>query len=885
MKKAIIFSIFFITFLIINVGSAQAETKEFYIPFEDTEETLGDFIKNNIFNRALGASKTITANPGDQVSGDIEDYNPVGAASDYFFSFGQIKDKSQCVYDVLNDPTFRQMPCDDLAIKEDESIFSFFPNFIKKAEARPLDCWKPVCTNKNPPYQIIKAELITNGLTATDYTLPRDNQKCEMDIHIVGASVGCNNVWAPGSQGQHFLSDGGVCVYNIGGSNKYTLEHNDPSIAASRACAHVRLDANAGANQYVVKWTGTVKITGRLGSFDDFYVVGEDYYTKKDRKVHENEALEICKGKKVAVTWASSDVSETNLWVGVGNSEPKIFSSGEKKTINYTPNDTTTFFVEVKAVTGDGPKSIISGPISVIPMDCSGGPSPWVSIGANPNTINPGESSTLTWTSGNVTSCQAVGNASDWTGGKTKNGNATVTPSSTRWYEIKCTDGTTEVRDDAKVKVNGPPAGSLNVKIFLDGVEITNATDVSFDLLGSETINVSEAPKTISDVPAGTYNLGSVSGGPEESTFLNFTPTPTITVLANQTANLSLYFTSDQGRCNITVQATKYSCDATSSSPWTGALSYGLIGPIILNGTAVDQTFENIPAGRYYLTSLVGGPGIYNGVTPGNPISCPSGGNVTVMMKFKDCGDTTSYKCNYSTGRCDLCSTSSEECKYNDLPACNVQCSGCVGPHIPKANIFCWANFDSDKCVGVNDNNDTTPSIILYDKSTDSCGDPRTCTWEIYEPTVSSGNMIKTIKTCAPYPWYDEKPGKYEAKLIVEDTKSSSFDIQPFEIKNVDALTCNFAWDPDAPTVSGTTGFFDQTLTPSGTTLKSWKWTFEGATPASSTAQTVSKVVFNSAGVKNVTLTVKNSADKTCTISKEITVKTINPYWKEVIPF
>ncbi|MDD2661897.1 MAG: hypothetical protein PHY54_19810 [Methylococcales bacterium] len=849
MRKFYIFSIFVVLSLVVGAGFAQAETITQTIPIkiEQQEQTLFDnflqILKNNFFPQTL--AETYSDTIGGTYQTKIFCQRAEGGWRTCENIFVQLRSNIKICTFGIEDADFN-FTCNQDACTYAPKPHSFVCNY---------DLWK---INKT----ILKTASLAEGID--------DQDQCSMTTNILSGSSKIRLATPPDVR----------CIDTSGNTNTVIAEFGDLNKPSGLAQVWVQLRGKTFDG--VGHWYGELTLEGTRPSMGGFSATADDYATGKPVKVGAGGTLNICKDESVRLKWTTLHTSDATVFVG----SPQAVYHGTAGDKTFTPAVTTNIYIGASGYAGQEYKEFLfEDPISIVLHDCSGGPSPWVSIGANPNTINPGESSTLTWTSGNVTSCQAVGNASDWTGGKTKNGNATVTPSSTRWYEIKCTDGTTEVRDDAKVKVNGPPAGSLNVKIFLDGVEITNATDVSFDLLGSETINVSEAPKTISDVPAGTYNLGSVSGGPEESTFLNFTPTPTITVLANQTANLSLYFTSDQGRCNITVQATKYSCDATSSSPWTGALSYGLIGPIILNGTAVDQTFENIPAGRYYLTSLVGGPGIYNGVTPGNPISCPSGGNVTVMMKFKDCGDTTSYKCNYSTGRCDLCSTSSEECKYNDLPACNVQCSGCVGPHIPKANIFCWANFDSDKCVGVNDNNENTPSIILYDKSTDSCGDPRTCTWEIYEPTVSSGNMIKTIKTCAPYPWYDEKPGEYEAKLIVEDTKSSSFDIQPFEIKNVDALTCNFAWDPDAPTVSGTTGFFDQTLTPSGTTLKSWKWTFEGATPASSTAQTVSKVVFNSAGVKNVTLTVKNSADKTCTISKEITVKTINPYWKEVIPF
>ena len=413
----------------------------------------------------------------------------------------------------------------------------------------------------------------------------------------------------------------------------------------------------------------------------------------------------------------------------------------------------------------------------------------------------------------------------------------------------------------------------------MNGVE-TTVSSISYELNGPSSLSGSETPQTL-EAPIGTYNINYISGGPENSTFTNYSPAQSIVVTKGATSVVYLDFTDGAGRCNITVQALKANCDGTNPVIWTGPLSYALLGPIIVNGTAVEQTFENVPAGRYYLTELIGGPGIYNGVDPGNPVSCISGATVNVMMKFNDCG-TTYSKCNYATGVCSLCPTYSEECKYTSLTQCNQACAGCANEHKPKADVFCWANFDSDECIGMNDNNPNTPPVILYDKSSDPCGDIEDCFWEIYD---SAGKLLKTSNNCGPYPWYDETPGVYMGKLKVTDSNGdSATDTQKFTIKNVDALTCDFVWDPDSPTVGGKIGFFDQSLTPAGTTLKSWGWTFQDASPASSTAQTVQDVVFSSAGTKSVTITVKNSADATCTLTKEITVKTINPNWKETIP-
>ena len=252
----------------------------------------------------------------------------------------------------------------------------------------------------------------------------------------------------------------------------------------------------------------------------------------------------------------------------------------------------------------------------------------------------------------------------------------------------------------------------------MNGQEVSTPVAVEYQFLGPQTLQGSSAPHTFNNIDANSANsyVGKyISGGPANSKFLSFSQSP-VHVVPGKATTIYMDFTDGAGLCNITVQAIKTSCDGSNQYPWTGSLSYGLLGPAILNGLSVNQTFETIPAGRYYLTSLMGGPGTYNGVTPGNPVACPSGGNVTLTMKFRDCGETN-YKCNYATGRCESCALYSDECKYNNASECNMQCAGCTEAHAPVSNIFCWASLDSDTCTGVNDANPDTPPVILYNKS------------------------------------------------------------------------------------------------------------------------------------------------------------------------
>ncbi len=81
-------------------------------------------------------------------------------------------------------------------------------------------------------------------------------------------------------------------------------------------------------------------------------------------------------------------------------------------------------------------------------------PSPTVSITANPTSINSGDSSTLSWSSTNATSCSST----DFATGNAASGSVRVTPSSTATYNISCSgDGGTAL-GSVTVTVSAPPA-------------------------------------------------------------------------------------------------------------------------------------------------------------------------------------------------------------------------------------------------------------------------------------------------------------------------------------------------------------------------------------------------------------------------------------------
>ena len=99
---------------------------------------------------------------------------------------------------------------------------------------------------------------------------------------------------------------------------------------------------------------------------------------------------------------------------------------------------------------------------SVIPGGGSTPPPPTVTLTANPTTINSGQSSTLTWSSTNATSCSAT-TPSGWTSSTATSGTQSVSPTTTTTYTITCTGTGGSTPATATVTVNPSSiTGDLN---------------------------------------------------------------------------------------------------------------------------------------------------------------------------------------------------------------------------------------------------------------------------------------------------------------------------------------------------------------------------------------------------------------------------------------
>jgi hypothetical protein len=175
----------------------------------------------------------------------------------------------------------------------------------------------------------------------------------------------------------------------------------------------------------------------------------------------------IQSGASSTLTWTSTNATACSIDQGIG----AVNTSGST---TLSPTTTTTYTI---TATGAGGTATASATITVGPP-----PAPTVSLSANPASIQPGGSATLTWTSTNATSCtidQGIGNVP-------VTGSVAITPSATTTYTITAIGpGGTAT---ANVTVTVLPASEFLVQVATSkGTRLAGVTVYAFTGSGSYT--------------------------------------------------------------------------------------------------------------------------------------------------------------------------------------------------------------------------------------------------------------------------------------------------------------------------------------------------------------------------------------------------------------
>jgi hypothetical protein len=138
---------------------------------------------------------------------------------------------------------------------------------------------------------------------------------------------------------------------------------------------------------------------------------------------------------------------------------------------------------------------------------------PTVSLSANPTSITSGQSSTLSWSSTNATSCTASGS---WTGTKATSGTQSVSPTTTSIYNLACTGSNGSANASVTVTIGSssggtptissisPTSGPVGTQVTINGTNLDSANIVEFYRGGVVSFTINSPSKITATVPTGS---------------------------------------------------------------------------------------------------------------------------------------------------------------------------------------------------------------------------------------------------------------------------------------------------------------------------------------------------------------------------------------------
>ena len=241
----------------------------------------------------------------------------------------------------------------------------------------------------------------------------------------------------------------------------------------------------------------------------------------------------------------------------------------------------------------------------------SSGSTPTASISASPSTITSGNSSTLTWSSTNATSCTASG---AWSGSKATSAQS-VSPTSTATYNLSCTGTNGTANNSATVTVNTgggggaptftsftPASGPIGTVVTITGTNLNNVTIVEFNQGGTVSFTVDLATQIHATVPSGSVT-GYISLNQGQAV-----SSQPFTVTAGTTPTITLSPTKSYIYNGNSLSLTWSSTNATSctaSGAWSGT-----------KATSGSQSISPTTTSTYTLSCTGAGGSSSQSVTP-----------------------------------------------------------------------------------------------------------------------------------------------------------------------------------------------------------------------------------------------------------------------------
>ncbi len=303
----------------------------------------------------------------------------------------------------------------------------------------------------------------------------------------------------------------------------------------------------------------------------------------------------ISPGASSTLTWNSTNATSCSIDQGIGT----VAVNG---TITVNPTQTTTYTI---TTTGQGGSVTASTTVTVVPP-------PTVTLNATPAAITKGQSSTLSWTSTDATTCsinQGIGTVAT-------NGSVAVAPAQTTTYTIIATgpSGTTQ----AAITVTVSTVSKIDLAITspADGAFVTGSS-----VMVTGTVNNSsghETGVTVNGVIAAVINnqfaVNSVPLAAGQNTItvtatdtIGKTATQTITVNANPPLNyIKLSANNDSGISPLVVTLT-INGTFSVTNPVITATGPGTVEQLV-STNAGEYTYQLNAEGVYCFTAQANSP-------------------------------------------------------------------------------------------------------------------------------------------------------------------------------------------------------------------------------------------------------------------------------------
>ena len=205
---------------------------------------------------------------------------------------------------------------------------------------------------------------------------------------------------------------------------------------------------------------------------------------------------------------------------------------------------------------------------------------------------------------------------------------------------------------------------------------------------------------------------------------------------------------------------------------------------------------------------------------------------------------------------------------YRQCREITIECSSTKNPNASYLPTF-W-NYNHNGMLAYMEQCLNGVHGFVYDASTNQPLDGVTVTVQDHDDQYSivstheAGDFHRPIKG-GTYTFAFTKDGYCPRFIDVTVADGQRIELNNIQLTPGNCMVPNFTASNTSVSLGSSISFTDASVG----TIASWSWTFEGATPSTSTAQNPSNITYNTVGTFDVTLTITDSEGHSETLTKE----------------